>query len=95
MSRELIASESSTNLSFFLPHGEFVTMAKAPTKSEVYGNIASATGLTKKEIAAVFKALLELSTAYITESLALIIFSKISFVILPVPHPRSTIDFLS
>ena len=32
-------------------------MAKSPTKAEVYGNIASATGLSKKEIAAVFKAL--------------------------------------
>ena len=32
-------------------------MAKAPTKSEVYGNIAEATELTKKQIAAVFDAL--------------------------------------
>jgi nucleoid DNA-binding protein len=31
--------------------------AKAPTKSEVYANIANATGLTKKQIAAVFEAL--------------------------------------
>src|SRR5262245_39325043 len=31
--------------------------AKAPTKSEVYANIANATGLTKKQVAAVFDAL--------------------------------------
>ena len=31
--------------------------AKAPTKSELYANIANATGLTKKQIAAVFEAL--------------------------------------
>jgi nucleoid DNA-binding protein len=30
---------------------------KAPTKTEVFGNIAEATGLTKKEISAVFDAL--------------------------------------
>ena len=29
-------------------------MAKAPTKSEVYGNIATATDLSKKQIAGVF-----------------------------------------
>ena len=32
-------------------------MAKAPTKSEVYGNIATATELSKKQIAGVFEAL--------------------------------------
>ena len=32
-------------------------MAKAPTKSEVYGNIAEATELSKKQIAGVFDAL--------------------------------------
>ena len=31
--------------------------AKAPTKSEIYANIADATGLTKKQVAAVFEAL--------------------------------------
>jgi nucleoid DNA-binding protein len=31
--------------------------AKAPTKSEVFANIATATGLTKKQVAAVFEAL--------------------------------------
>ena len=32
-------------------------MAKAPTKSEVYGNIAEATELSKKQVAGVFDAL--------------------------------------
>ena len=32
-------------------------MAKAPTKSEVFGNIAAATDLSKKQIAGVFDAL--------------------------------------
>jgi hypothetical protein len=31
--------------------------AKAPTKSEVFANIAGATGLTKKQVSAVFEAL--------------------------------------
>lgn len=31
--------------------------AKAPTKSEVFANIATATGLTKKQVSAVFEAL--------------------------------------
>lgn len=30
---------------------------KAPTKTEIYGNIADATGLSKKDVAAVFEAL--------------------------------------
>ena len=30
---------------------------KAPTKSEIYGNIAEATGLNKKQVSAVFEAL--------------------------------------
>src|SRR6185436_1221758 len=33
------------------------TAAKAPTKSEVFANIAGATGLTKKQVAAVFESL--------------------------------------
>ncbi len=33
------------------------TAAKAPSKSEVFANIAGATGLTKKQIASVFEAL--------------------------------------
>jgi nucleoid DNA-binding protein len=33
------------------------SVAKAPTKSEVFANIAAATGLTKKQVSAVFEAL--------------------------------------